>query len=60
MGNPASILNRPLTASDYARKARALFRLAGSSDEPETRVLLNMGAIIHLSAARAAKAVAHG
>jgi len=44
------------SASDYTRKARALFRLAGGSDEPETRALILNGATIQLAAARAARA----
>lgn len=43
--------------ANHTRQALTLMRLAGSHDEPETRALLNMGAVVHLSAARAAKAV---
>jgi len=51
------IHSAPLTASDYARKARALFQLAGASDEPETRQLITSLASVHLAASHAAQAV---
>ena len=50
-------LNPAPYTSNHARSVRSLLRLAGASDEPETRQLLTQGAFIRLGVAKLSEGV---